>query len=177
MRRYISLLLFIGLAWGQKDYNIEHIFEQDSVYEKKFSGAIINGNIYQMTDYMKVPLGKMKNGKKDGLWIEWYPNKRKLEETYRHGMLDGSVSLYYKTGQKEWRHTYNNGEFEGLWTYWYENGQKMREGYFMCGDSTGKWIWWDKNGRVEKEKKFKNRKNAIWENYNEYVLIEVVTEP
>ena len=66
---------------------------------------------------------------------------------------------------------------EGIETHWYENGQKMREGNFMCGDSTGKWIWWDKNGRVEKEKKFKNRKNAIWENYNEYVLIEVVTEP
>jgi antitoxin component YwqK of YwqJK toxin-antitoxin module len=47
----------------------------------------------------------------------------------------------------------------------------------MCGDSTGKWIWWDKNGCVEKEKIYKNRKNAIWENYNEYVLIEVVTEP
>ena len=145
--------------------------------KKKFSGEIINGNIYQMTDDMKVPLGKMKNGKKDGLWTEWYPNKRKLEETYRHGMLDGSVSLYYKTGQKEWRHTYNNGQFEGLCTYWYENGQKMREGNFMCGDSTGKWIWWDKNGRVEKEKKYKNRKNAIWANYNEYVLIETVTEP
>ena len=92
-------------------------------------------------------------------------------------MLDGYVSLFYKTGQREWRHTFNNGQFEGLWTYWYENGQKMKEGSFECGDSTGIWIWWDKNGRVKKEKKYKKRKNGIWTNHNEYVLIEVVKEP
>ena len=42
MVRYISLLLFIGLAWGQKEYNINHIFEQDSIYKKKFSDEIEN---------------------------------------------------------------------------------------------------------------------------------------
>jgi len=173
----IILLLFICLVWGQREYNIKHIVEQSGIYKKRISDEIVNGKVYQMTDDMKVPLGKMKNGKKEGIWTEWHPDKRKLEETYKHGMLDGAVSLFYKTGQREWRHTYNNGAFDGLWTYWYNNGQKMKEGSFECGDSTGIWIWWDKNGHVKKEKKFKKRKNGIWTNYNEYVLIEDVKEP
>jgi len=173
----ITLLLFIGLAWGQKDYNIKQIIEQGGIYMEKFSDEIVNGNVYQMSDDIIIPLGKMKNGKKDGLWTEWYPNKRKLEETYKHGMLDGFVSLFYKTGQREWRHTYNNGQFDGLWTYWYEDGHKMKEGSFECGDSIGIWIWWDENGNVKKEKKYKKRENAVWANYNEYVLIEVVKVP
>ena len=177
MYRYILLLLFIGLVWGQNEYNIKHIVDQDSVYKKKYSDEIVNGNIYQMSGDMKVPLGKMKNGKKDGLWTEWYPNKRKLEETYKYGMLDGFVSLFYKNGQREWRHTYNNGQFDGLWTYWYEDGHKMKEGSFECGDSIGIWIWWDKNGHVKKEKKYKKKENSVWANYNEYVLIEVVKVP
>ena len=175
--KHLTLLLIIGLASGQNEYNINHIVKQDSVYKKKFSDEIVNGSIYQMIDDMKVILGKMKNGKKDGLWTEWYPNKRKLEETYKHGMLDGFVSLFYNTGQREWRHTYNNGQFDGLWTYWYEDGHKMKEGSFECGDSVGIWIWWDENGHVKKEKKYKKRENSVWANYNEYVLIEVVKVP
>ena len=177
MSRYISLLLLIGLAWGQKDYNINQLIEQGGIYMEKFSDEIVNGNVYQMSDDIIIPLGKMKNGKKDGLWTEWYPNKRKLEETYKYGMLDGFVSLFYKNGQREWRHTYNNGQFDGLWTYWYEDGHKMKEGSFECGDSIGIWIWWDKNGHVKKEKKYKKKENSVWANYNEYVLIEVVKVP
>ena len=80
MSRYIPLLLFIELAWGQNEYNIKHIVDQDSVYKKKFSDKIVNGNVYQMSDDIKVPLGKMKNGKKDGLWTKWYPQEHTLSK-------------------------------------------------------------------------------------------------
>jgi len=30
----ITLLLFIGLAWGQEDYNINHIVEENGAYIK-----------------------------------------------------------------------------------------------------------------------------------------------
>ena len=111
MVRYISLLLFIGLAWGQKEYNINHIVEQDSVYKKKFSDKIVNGNVYQMSDDIKVPLGKMKNGKKDGLWTGGDDN-----------------------GQKRSKGTYKDGKMDGLWTLWYDNGQKMYNGTFKNGE-------------------------------------------
>ena len=111
INRITPLLLFIGLAWGQKEYNINHIVEQDSVYKKKFSDKIVNGNVYQMSDDMKVPLGKMKNGKKDGLWTGWDDN-----------------------GQKRSKGTYKDGKMDGLWTLWYDNGQKMYDGTFKNGE-------------------------------------------
>jgi len=83
MVRYISLLLFIGLAWGQKEYNINHIFEQDSIYKKKFSDEIVNGNVYVMFDDMKVPLGKMKNGEKEGILLA-AKSMRRIRTFYKH---------------------------------------------------------------------------------------------
>ena len=97
MIRYISLLLFIGLAWGQDEYNINHIVEQDSVYKKKFSDEIVNGNVYQMSDDMKVPLGKMKNGKKEGIWNDWYSRGTiKSKTSWKNGNISGTCYYYRK---------------------------------------------------------------------------------
>ena len=95
MVRYISLLLFIGLAWGQKEYNINHIFEQDSIYKKKFSDEIVNGNVYVMSDDMKVPLGKMKNGEKEGIWTDWYSSGTiKSKTSWKNGNISGTCYYY-----------------------------------------------------------------------------------
>ena len=95
MSRYITLLLFIGLAWGQNEYNIKHIVDQDSVYKKKFSDEIVNGNVYVMFDDMKVPLGKMKNGEKEGIWTDWYSNGRiKSKTSWKNGNISGTCYYY-----------------------------------------------------------------------------------
>ena len=95
MSKYISLLLFIGLAWGQKEYNINHIVEQDSVYKKKFSDEIVNGNVYKMFDDMKVPKGKMKNGEKEGIWTDWYSRGTiKSKTSWKNGNISGTCYYY-----------------------------------------------------------------------------------
>ncbi len=109
INRISALRFFLSIAVPQKEYDIINLINQEGIYKQKINDDILNGIIYRILDNKKVVLGKLKNGEKDGLWTEWYPNKRKLEETYKHGILDGSVSLFYKTGQREWRHTYNNG--------------------------------------------------------------------
>ena len=104
MGRYITLLLFIGLAWGQKEYNINHIVEQDSVYKKKFSDEIVNGNVYKMFDDMKVPKGKMKNGEKEGIWIVWYSiGTIKSKTSWKNGNISGTCYNYREDGTIEFR--------------------------------------------------------------------------
>ena len=104
MTKHLTLLLFIGLAWGQDEYNINHIVEQDSVYKKKFSDEIVNGNVYQMSDDMKVPLGKMKNGKKEGIWNDWYSiGTIKSKTSWKNGNISGTCYNYRKNGTIEFR--------------------------------------------------------------------------
>ena len=124
MVRYISLLLFIGLAWGQKEYNINHIIEQDSIYKKKFSDEIVNGNVYVMFDDMKVPLGKMKNGEKEGIWTDWYSNGRiKSKTSWKNGNISGTCYNYRQNGTIEFRtENINSNDYT---KFFYDNSGNM----------------------------------------------------
>ena len=99
MRRLLPLLLFLSVAYPQKQYNIEGIIERDSLYYKKFSDEIVNGNVYQMSDDMKVPLGKMKNGEKEGIWTDWYSRGTiKSKTNWKNGIISGVCYNYYSDG-------------------------------------------------------------------------------
>ena len=76
----IISLLFLSVGLSQQEYDINQIVERNDVYVKKFSDEIVNGNVYQMSDDIIIPLGKMKNGKKDGLWTKWYPQEHTLSK-------------------------------------------------------------------------------------------------
>ena len=150
MRKYlfISLLLFLSVGFSQKEYDINHILKRDGVYIKKFSDEIVNGKVFKMFGEMKVPLGKMKDGKKEGKWISWYPNgQKKSVVTYKDEKLDGLFTIWYENGQKKVKRTYKDGEPDGLETKWYENGQKRLEETWKDGE----WISekeWDEDGSL-----------------------------
>ena len=136
MKRLLLLLLFIGLAWGQKEYNINHIVEQDSVYKKKFSDEIVNGNVYVMFDDMKVPLGKMKNGKKEGIWTDWYVGGSdsysggtiKSKTSWKNGNISGTCYNYRQNGTIEFRtENINSNDYT---KFFYDNSGNS-DGYSM----------------------------------------------
>ena len=104
------LILLVGCSTSQKEYDTNHIVKLNGVYVKEISDEIVNGEVFQVVDDMKVPIGKMKNGKKDGLWTSWY-----------------------EIGQKESEETFKDGKRDGLGTWWYENGQKKEEVTFKDG--------------------------------------------
>ena len=80
------LILSVGCSTFQKEFDINNITERNGVYVKKFSDEKVNGKVFQMVDDMKVPLGKMKNGKKEGKWTFWWKNGQKgYEGTWKNG--------------------------------------------------------------------------------------------
>jgi len=147
--QFIISLLILSVGLSQKEYDINHIVEQNNVYIKKFSDEIVNGKVFQMFGDMKVPLGKMKNGKKNGKWTEWYKNGQKKEEgTYKDGKEDGLDIGWYENGQKQLEETWKDGKEDGLVTQWYENGQKQLEGTWKDGNIVS-YKEWNEDGSVK----------------------------
>ena len=114
------------------------------------------------------------DGKKQGTWKEFHPNKRILVENYNNGKLDGSVSLFYKNGQKEWRHTYNNGVLEGNYTRWHRNGKRAIDGFFEDGIPVGVWAWRNEEGNIIKKETFKRKEKGFLRGMKEYVDKEMI---
>ena len=119
MKNHIIIsLLFLSVGFSQKEYDINHIVEQNGVYLKKFSDEFVSGEVFEMYGDMKVPLGKMKDGKKEGKWMVWYDNGTKQEEQ-----------------------NYKDGKKNGLFTEWNENQEIIQKGMFQSNLMNGEWVF------------------------------------
>ena len=159
----------ITFVYSQKQCNVDSLIKIDRVYEKignkKLTGLV---SVYELYNYKKRFLGNLVDGKKQGTWKEFYTNRRILVENYNNGKLDGSVILFYKNGQKEWRYNYTNGVMNGSYFKWYSNGEKATHGYFENGKPAGIWAWWDKNGTITKKENYLQKTNGIIKGHNQY---------
>ncbi|MBT6601461.1 MAG: hypothetical protein HOB32_07375 [Nitrospina sp.] len=56
------------------------------------------------------PLAPFRNGKRHGLWTEWYPNgKKKLETRYKNGVENGLRTEWAEDGKKTFQATFKDG--------------------------------------------------------------------
>ena len=63
-----------------------------------------------------------------GVYIPTYPNGQKKEErNVKDGKQEGLTINWFENGQKESEINYKDGKAEGLTTLWGENGQKKAE--------------------------------------------------
>ena len=148
----ISVLFLISLGFGQKEYDYNKIVEQGGVYKKKFSDEIVNGKVFQMFDNTKIPLGKMKDGKKEGKWMVWNDNgTKKYEINYNNGLKNGLVIEWYDNGQKKSEETYKNNKRNGLSSGWFESGEKLRKINFSNDKKEGLSTQWYKSGQKQVE--------------------------
>ncbi len=122
-----------------------------------------------------------KDGKFDGLAIQWYKNGNKRDETnwkidkkhgldtvwdengnilqegsWKSGKQDGEWTMWHENGQKEQEGNYKDGKLDGKWTTWHENGQKKLELNYKDGKLDGKWTMWHENGQKELEGNYKD---------------------
>lgn len=96
-----------------------------------------------------------KNGKREGLVIEWYENGQKAAEiNWKDGKQDGLVTQWHKNGQKKAEANDKNGKREGLATFWYDNGQKEAEENWKDDKRVGKWTEWDEKGNITSTKTY-----------------------
>lgn len=125
--------------------------------------------------------GEMKNGKKTGKWIAYYPGGKKARElNYVNGLENGTDTWYYENGKLARINHYDNGERYGEWKYFSEEGKLIDHTHYKKDKPHGIWKKYYDNGTVKYEgmynekgdfsqwKEFNETKKIIgWGNYNE----------
>ena len=128
-------------------------------------------------------INKYKNGKPDGLWIDYYKNGQiEWERTYTNGNLDGLSKWYYSNGQLKSETPYLTDGFnsyrDGLCKSFYENGYLKTEGMYKIkinpGDKTstenkeGLWKEYNENGQLDEEITYENGiMNGLFRKYKD----------
>ena len=109
--------------------NYDELEEREGIRYLKGSGNPYTGKTFVLHENgQKKGEGAYKDGKKDGLWLEWYSN-----------------------GQKMWKINYKNDKLDGLLLRWHENGQKSWEGNWKDGKEISTKYWNSKGEPVDSQ--------------------------
>ena len=99
MKKYLFIVLLVGVCFGQIEYNENDIVEQNGIWMKKFSDEKVNGRVFYEYEGNKIILGSMINGKKNGKWTFWYDSGIKRQEAYfKDGRNVGEWKWYNSQG-------------------------------------------------------------------------------
>jgi len=142
MKKLLILLFSILISFNS--YGLFGLFEKticvetDALYNKKdsfiylppgtkpFSGK----NLCKYKNGQNKSKGKVKDGKRIGIWTGWYNNGQKEYEGNHKDGKDGKWTGWYKNGQIHFEGHWKNDRWNGKWTFWNENGQKTSEKYY-----------------------------------------------
>ena len=151
----VLFLILVGCSISHKEYDIDQLILIDEVYYKKSSDEIVDGKVFQIFGDMKMGLGYIKNGTKEGLWTWWFENgEKKNEGMFKDGKENGLHKWWYNNGHKSEERTYMDGVKYGLWTKWYDNGQKGIEGTYIDGLESGLWTYYNEDGSIKEVKEY-----------------------
>lgn len=104
--------------------------QTDFLFSVKSDTVIQNGEYitYYKNGVMEMS-GKMKDGKREGVWKSYYEDGSAWSETsFKEGVKNGKTIS------------------------WFDNEQKRYEGFYKDGKETGKWTFWDERGKQERVK-------------------------
>jgi len=119
MKRFLApillmVFLFPSLALG---WELGDLVQRGGLYYEKFTNIPFSGKVTGLYQ------GSFKDGKKDGLWVEYHDNGQLQEEgTYKDGKMDGPWVSYWDNGQLGSKGTWKDGKREGPWVGYHKDG-------------------------------------------------------
>jgi len=106
------------------------------------------------------------DGKKIGIWEEYYNGQLMSKGLYKNGNRDGIWELYHDNGQLESKGLFKDDLKEGIWEFYHDNGQLYSKSSFNNGKQDGIWEYYYDNGQLEMRGLYKDDlKDGIWEEY------------
>lgn len=110
----------------------------------------------------KVEEGRYTDGKKTGIWFEYYCNGNvKARVTFSNGRPGGPVKLFHENGKILEEGVWQNGRWIGNYKLYYDNGQVQHQFVFNeSGRRQGEQKYFYENGQLAIEGNFENGKES-----------------
>ena len=143
---------FIGsLAKPEGVNGEEELEEREGIVYLKGSDTPYTGKVFGLYENgKKKQEGNLKDGKPNGLWVNWHENGQKGEQVnFKDGKEDGLNVAWYDTGEKELEYNFKDGKKDRLWLIWHKNGQKAAERNFKDGEMLSEKYWNSKGEPVD----------------------------
>jgi antitoxin component YwqK of YwqJK toxin-antitoxin module len=126
-------LIFQGSYLDQKPIGVHRTFDPE--------GNVIEAKTYNIYHQLVSQGIVTTDGKKEGPWIDYYPEgNKKAEGYYNNGLKNNTWIYYYPKGSVEQTGSYQNGKLSGQWKWYYRNGNLRKEEYFIFGLLDGEYI-------------------------------------
>lgn len=120
-------------------------------------------------DIKNIPSTKSMD-RKDGVWylknattpysgkfIDYFlSGKMQGEGTMKGGIVNGTRTLYYENGNKEYFRNYTNGIANGYSEEYFPDGKLKQKGSFKDGKDDGMWIEYYSTGNIKRQTNFVN---------------------
>jgi len=154
---FIAFLFFSGItqdAISQDTINIIDASHLKQGYWIKYNLSKKNADSKDRLIYEE---GRYLNGKKTGLWKQYYDNQAlKSEIIYKNNIPFGHAKFYYKNGHTWEEGNWENYKWNGKYKFYYESGQLRYDWNFVNGlrESTQKYYY--ENGNLNFDGEWKN---------------------
>ena len=135
MKKYLFIVLLVGVCLGQAEYSDSDIVKQNGIWTKKFSDEKVNGKVFHEYEGNKIILGSMIDGKQNGKWTFWYDSGIKKQEAY-----------------------FKDGKNVGEWKYYNSEGILVIKKSFSNVDNFSTMVSYDMNGKEIANGKMKGEK-------------------
>ena len=139
----ITLVLMSLVSFPSWGLTMDDLVQREGLHYQKFTDVPFTGEIDE-----GLVMGNFRNGKKDGLWGEYYKNGQlRTKGEYQNGKRSGHWVFRHETGVLWSEGRFKEGLREGLWKNFTEDGRLWREGGYKNGKQEGYWIYYTKTGK------------------------------
>ena len=139
---------------------VDRKYENGVIYDEHYLDeyAVRHCTTYGLLHkYKSGKSGEMKNGKKHGVWSEYYVNgSLKTKGTYQMGNKHGEWVECKKDGRISSVENYKHGKKNGIWRGYHANGKLMSVRSFQNGQMHGEYEYYYDNGQIETRGNYQN---------------------
>ena len=132
--------------------NFDELRDSEGIFYLEFSVTPYTGKSFEFHENgQKASEIPLKEGKIDGLLLQWYADgAKKLEVNFKGGKQCDQSFSWFKNGQKKSEKNWKDGKQHGLAYLYYEDGKKEREEKWKDGKPISyKQFWNSKGGEVD----------------------------